>query len=413
MARGNLGSSAATVRRCLHTVRASDWFKIVDGTARVQDGEDPGMPDRRTPSPRARISLRLNRPHTLGIQTIMKPFFSRLVVNGILFACIGASALEPANPHASVKARAILNYFQGLGSRPEKRLVSGQFTGFGRGTTLRLMDEIHDHTSQWAALVGTDYADFEHGSLTFKAPNQAALQYWNLGGLVTISAHLYNPANPKGGGLRDQGVDLEMLLVPGTDTHTRWMQELDLIAAGLQELKDAGVVVLWRPFHEMNGAWFWWGAKDPDTFIKLWRQMFDYLSQTKGLDNLLWVYSPNHGNKTAAYYAGDHYVDLVGLDAYTDFVDTDHIKGYAEVAKIEKPFGFTEYGPHGPHNPPGDYDYRRFLDGVKKDFPKAVFFMSWDAKWSLARNNNVKELLADPWIVNRGDLPTGLAGAPK
>jgi mannan endo-1,4-beta-mannosidase len=77
----------------------------------------------------------------------------------------------------------------------------------------------------------------------------------------------------------------------------------------------------------MNGGWFWWGAKDPDTFIKLWRQMFEYFSQTKGLDNLLWVYSPNHGNKTAAYYAGGRYVDLVGLDAYTDFVDTAHIRG--------------------------------------------------------------------------------------
>jgi mannan endo-1,4-beta-mannosidase len=181
----------------------------------------------------------------------------------------------------------------------------------------------------------------------------------------------------------------------------------------LQELKDAGVIVLWRPFHEMNGGWFWWGAKDPDTFIKVWRHMFDYFTKTKGLDNLLWVYSPNHGNKTAAYYAGDHYVDVVGLDAYTDFIDTDHIKGYAEVAKIEKPFGFTEYGPHGSSNPPGDYDYRLYLAGVKKNFPKAVFFMSWDSRWSLARNNNVKELLADPWIVNRADLPAGLTGAGK
>ena len=131
------------------------------------------------------------------------------------------------------------------------------------------------------------------------------------------------------------------------------MQELDLIAAGLQELKDAGVVVLWRPFHEMNGDSFWWGAKDPDTFIKVWRHMFDYFSKTKGLDNLLWVYSPNHGNKTAAYYAGDHYVDLVGLDAYTDFVDTNHIKGFAEAAKIEKPFGFTEYRPSRLAEPAG------------------------------------------------------------
>ena len=361
----------------------------------------------------ASSTLRLNIPCTRAIQPFMKPILCRLLVLNLLFACIPSKALEPANPNANAKARAILDYFQGLGARSDKRLVSGQFIGFGRGTTLRLADEIHDRTGQWPALVGADYADFQHGSLTFKAPNQAAIQYWNQGGLVTISAHLYNPANPKGGGLRDHGADLESLLAPNGDPHARWMQELDLIAAGLQELKDAGVVVLWRPFHEMNGGWFWWGAKDPDTFIKLWRQMFDYLSKTKGLDNLLWVYSPNHGNQTAAYYAGGHYVDLVGLDAYTDFVDTNHIKGYAEVARIEKPFGFTEYGPHGAQNPPGDYDYRRFLEGVKQDFPKAVFFMSWDAKWSLARNTNVKELLTDPWTVNRDDLPPALAGKAR
>ena len=349
----------------------------------------------------------------VGHPNFVKPILSASVVLALLFSGVAANALEPANPDANPKARAIFHYLQGLSQRTDKRLVSGQFTGFGRGTSLRLTDKIHDLTGQWPALMGTDYADFEHRSLTSKASNQAAIQYWQSGGLVTISTHLYNPANPKGGGLRDQGVDLESLLAPDSDTHTRWMQELDRIASGFQELKDAGVVVLWRPFHEMNGAWFWWGAKDPDSFIKVWRHMFDYFTKVKGLDNLLWVYSPNHGAKTAAYYAGDHYVDLVGLDAYTDFVDTGHIKGYAEVAKIEKPFGFTEYGPHGPHNPPGDYDYRRFLDGLKKDFPKVVFFMSWDGKWSLAGNNNVKEMLTDPWIVNRDDLAPGLTAATK
>jgi mannan endo-1,4-beta-mannosidase len=327
-----------------------------------------------------------------------------VLVSNLLFCC-GACAVDPANPNANPKARAILDYFQSLGTNQYKRLVSGQFVGAGRSASLRLMNGIHEETGQWPALMGTDYADFANGGVTCKAPNHAAIQYWNEGGLVTISTHLYDPQNTNGGGLRDKGVDLETLLTSGTDTHNRWMAELDTIAAGLQELKDAGVVVLWRPFHEMNGDWFWWGAKDPAAFIKLWRQMFDYFTKIKGLDNLLWVYSPNHGRKTADYYAGDHYVDLVGLDAYMDFVDTDHIHGYAEVAKIGKPFGFAEYGPHGASHPPGDYDYRRFLDGVKTNFPAAVFFMCWNANWSLARNNNAREMLADPWIVNRPAPP--------
>lgn len=220
------------------------------------------------------------------IQTLMKPILCWLILN-LLFSGVAAHALEPANPNANAKTRALLNYLQGLSARPDKRLVSGQFVGAGTGTSLRLMAQIHEQTGQWPALMGADYADFGHGSLTTKVPNQAAIQYWNQGGLVTISAHLYNPANPKGGGLRDQGVDLNTLLATDSETHTRWMQELDLIAAGLQELKDAGVVVLWRPFHER------------------------------------------------------------------------------------------------------------------------------DWKWSLARNNHVKEMLDDPWTVNRADLPAGLAGKGK
>lgn len=323
----------------------------------------------------------------------------------LLAAAISASALEPANPNTNPQARALLGYLDKLGAQKSKRLLSGQFTDFGQGRGLGLLEQIHEKTGHWPALMGVDYADFAHGSLTWAAPNAAAIAYWKAGGLVTVSAHLFNPANPKGGGLRDQGVELEPLLHPGTATYTNWMKELDMLATGLAELKASGVVVLWRPFHEMNGGWFWWGAKNPESFIRLWRQMFDYFTQAKGLDNLLWVYAPNHGERTAAYYPGDQYVDLVGLDAYTDFVDTNHIKGYAAVAALPKPFGFTEFGPHGPHNPPGDYDYRRFIEGITNHFPRTVFFMSWNSKWSLARNEHVRELLDHPWLVNREDLP--------
>jgi hypothetical protein len=317
--------------------------------------------------------------------------------------------VEPANPRTNARAREVLRYFYEVSARKEGRLLSGQFTDFGRGANVGILKQIHDQHGRWPALMGADYADFSNGSLRFEEPNRAAITYWRQGGLVTMNAHLYNPANPKGGGLRDQGVDLEDLLNPG-ETHDRWMRQLDMLAEGLQELQRAGVVVLWRPFHEVNGGWFWWGAKDPEVFKRVWKHMFAYFSETKELDNLLWVYGPNHGQKTAAYYAGDRYVDIVGIDAYTDFIDPEHIKGCAEVIALGKPFGFTEYGPFGPQRPPGDYDYRRFIEGIVKHFPQSCFFMSWNAKWSLARNEHVTAALLHPWVVNREDLPAGLAG---
>jgi len=335
--------------------------------------------------------------------------------SGLLIAMIALSgnctAQSPANPNANSQAKALLNYFQGLEARPDKRLLSGQFSNFGDRANLGLLAEIHQQSGHWPAILGVDYAG--RGGIRTEEPNRAAIEYWRQGGLVTISAHMYDPTltNSAFGGLRDKDVDLNTLLAPDTESHARWIQELDKIAAGLLELKTNGVVVLWRPFHEMNGDWFWWDGKDPETFKKLWRQEIDYFTKTKGLDNLLWVYAPNHRANTAVYYPGDRYVDLVGLDAYTDFVDTNHIFGYAEVARLPKPFGFTEFGPHAPDNPPGDYDYRRFLAGVKANFPRTVFFMSWNAKWSLASNTNVTEMLNDPWMVNREDLPRDLTGS--
>ena len=339
----------------------------------------------------------------------MKNLYCLLLTALLATAC--RTPQPPADPGVNARASAILHYFQGLESRPAQRLVSGQFSNFGNGASLRLLNAVHERTGHWPAMLGLDYADFPRGGLTWNVPNETAIEYWNQGGLITISAHLYNPARTNElGGLRDKDVDLNALLATNSDTHVRWMHELDQLAEGLQQLKEAGVVVLWRPFHEMNGDWFWWCGKDPDTFVRLWRQMFDYFTRTKGLDNLLWVYSPNHGNRTAAYYPGDHYVDLIGLDAYTDYIDPSHIKGYAELARIDKPFGFTEFGPHAPSNPPGDFDYLRFLNGIKEYFPRTVFFMCWNGKWSLAQNTNVVEFLNDPWIVNREDLPKGLAG---
>jgi beta-mannanase len=92
---------------------------------------------------------------------------------------------------------------------------------------------------------------------------------------------------------------------------------------------------------------------------------------------------------------------------------TGHINGYARLAKVERPSGFTEYGPQRPQNPPGDYVYPRFREGVKKYFPKGVFFMCWDGKWISARKDNVEDMLAAPWMVNRGDLPAGMVGTGK
>jgi mannan endo-1,4-beta-mannosidase len=90
------------------------------------------------------------------------------------------------------------------------------------------------------------------------------------------------------------------------------IEDIDLIAAQLKKVQAAGLPLLWRPLHESDGAWFWWGAKGPESFKKLWRIMHDRLTNYHQLHNLIWVLTIGDTN----WYPGDDVVDLVGIDAY-------------------------------------------------------------------------------------------------
>ncbi len=90
------------------------------------------------------------------------------------------------------------------------------------------------------------------------------------------------------------------------------LRDMDAIAVQLKKFSDAGIPVLWRPLHEADGAWFWWGAKGPGPFKTLWRLLFHRLTEIHHLHNLIWVYS---GEKPD-WYPGNDVVDVVGIDAY-------------------------------------------------------------------------------------------------
>jgi len=331
---------------------------------------------------------------------------SLLITAGVL----RAAPTDPADPALNPRGRAILSWLQQLQANPDLRLVSGQFCGWSGSSDLETLAKIERATGQWPAMIGLDYCGWNKGEaiINLDPVNRLAKKYWSDGGLVTISWHAPNPARPNGGGLKEKGVPLADLVRPGNPAHDRWMQSLDRIAGGLAELQDAGVVVIWRPLHEMNGGWFWWGAQEPAGYLAVWRHMFEYFTHEKKLHNLIWAYGPNHGKRTAAYYPGDAFVDLVGLDAYTDHVDPQHIGGFADVAALKKPVGFTEFGPHGASNPPGDFDYRRLLDGLAKNFPQARHFLCWDAKWNPAENRFAREFYNDPRVITRAQLPAEL-----
>ncbi len=100
---------------------------------------------------------------------------------------------------------------------------------------------------------------------------------------------------------------------PGSKDGMLLLSDIDAIAEQLKKLSDADVPVLWRPLHEAEGGWFWWGAKGPEPFVQLWQLMHDRLTNVHHLHNLIWVFT---GGPNPAWYPGDRYVDIVGTDAY-------------------------------------------------------------------------------------------------
>jgi len=102
----------------------------------------------------------------------------------------------------------------------------------------------------------------------------------------------------------------------GTWENSVVMADIKLIAGELKKLKEADVPVLWRPLHEAEGGWFWWGAEGAEPCKKLYRLLYDQLTNVYGLDNLIWEWTGSTSPAAADWYPGDDVVDIVGYDKY-------------------------------------------------------------------------------------------------
>jgi mannan endo-1,4-beta-mannosidase len=181
------------------------------------------------------------------------------------------------------------------------------------------------------------YPGLWSGDFLFQAENidnrqlmvNEALKQWKKGAVINIMWHACNPAliQPCGweGGVLSKLTDDQWheLLTDGTPVNRRWKEMMDEVAGYLQFLKDHGVEVLFRPLHEMNQGVFWWGGRPgPEGTAKLYRMTHDYMTLTKGLTNLIWIWDiQDFGSLTSdvtAYNPGNQYWDVAALDVYDD-----------------------------------------------------------------------------------------------
>lgn len=187
---------------------------------------------------------------------------------------------------------------------------------------------IKNLTGDYPALLGLDMMDYTPSRTAFGTSSSAvekAIEFANKGGIVTFCWHWNAPTeylnstanNSDGwwGGFYTKSSKFDIAKVMnGQDAKGKKLLDRDIkeIAKQLKRLEKAGVPVIWRPLHEASGGWFWWGAKGSDAYKKLWKYLYNELTNTYGCNNLIWVYN----GQSADWYPGDEYVDIVGEDIY-------------------------------------------------------------------------------------------------
>lgn len=187
---------------------------------------------------------------------------------------------------------------------------------------------IKNLTGDYPALLGLDMMDYTPSRTALGASSSAvekAIEFANKGGIVTFCWHwnapteyLNSTANSSDGwwgGFYTKSSKFDIAKVMnGQDAKGKKLLDRDIkeIAKQLKRLEKAGVPVIWRPLHEASGGWFWWGAKGSDAYKKLWKYLYNKLTNTYGCNNLIWVYN----GQSADWYPGDEYVDIVGEDIY-------------------------------------------------------------------------------------------------
>ncbi|MDR1258368.1 MAG: glycoside hydrolase family 26 protein [Tannerellaceae bacterium] len=175
-----------------------------------------------------------------------------------------------------------------------------------------------------------------------------AIDEYEKGHIITLMWHSQRPLDEGATIFREQcqgefsDEEWQELVTPGTDAYNGWLAKADEVAGYLKQLKDKNIPVLWRPYHEMNGEWFWWGDRRGENgFIKLWKMMYDRYVNYHHLDNLIWVWNANGPrdipNDTAydydLFFPGVEYVDVLATDIYNNDWKQSHHDQLIELGK--------------------------------------------------------------------------------
>jgi mannan endo-1,4-beta-mannosidase len=321
------------------------------------------------------------------------------------FLVLGLTALaqaapQPVNPNATAEARALLGYIQSISG---SGILAGQHNYPNTGAAYSEL--AFNLTGKMPALFGQDFG-FSAGAdkdsvLSRPAMVAEAVRQWRNGAVIALCWHAVRPTDDEPvtfkqsvqGKLTD--AEWKQLLTPGSELNLRWQHQVDVVAGYLAQLQEARVPVLFRPYHEINGNWFWWGARPgKDGSAALYRMLYDRLVHIHKLNNLVWVWNANAPGGSAGpveeYYPGNDVVDVVSLDNYGPFRQSY----YDAMLKLAgpKPIALAEVGTLPSPE-------------VLEAQPRWAYFMAW-SEWIEEANplGLARAVYSSPRVITREDV---------
>lgn len=290
------------------------------------------------------------------------------------------------NPKATPEATNLYRYLYYMKG---KGILSGQQELPSNANDSEELRYIQSVTGKEPAILGLDYICDDFDGVT-----QRAMAWHEKGGIVSICWHWGIPPHGLGYLSSKESIDLAQFLTPGTEEYEGLLENMDRTAAALARLQDAGIPVLWRPFHEFDGTWFWWGKGGSAAFIQLWRLMYNRYTKVHHLNNLIWVLG-YAGEKGKGYYPGDEYVDIIGCDCYTEGIHEDLYDWVRQETSKDMPLCHHE---NGPIPEPGLLKSRNVQWG---------WFLTWHTIHIHEQNSPdyLRYVYNHPYVVNLEDLP--------
>lgn len=280
----------------------------------------------------------------------------------------------PVNPQATPEARALLAF---LYSTYGQVTLTGQHNQMPRMGSVS--ERVEEMTGHYPLVWGGEWGFSDHRNDTDdiryrpRLLEQIRAQH-RAGRIVALTYHQASPTVGEPclfhGGVQLKLTDAEWdaILTMGTPLHRIWLDHVDRLAEALALLREEGIPLIFRPYHEMNGGWFWWGG-DPQRFKALWAMIYERYVDHHGLHNLLWAWNPDKPHSgVEEYYPGHTTVDLLGTDIYPDRGRTETYpqEWYGRIKAIAggKPLALSEMSVLPD---PNDFDRQPWS-----------YFMSWD-----------------------------------